>query len=450
MLRKWIGTKKFYKEVIKVTLPIMIQQVLINIVGLADNLMVGQLSEDIISGVYIATKIAFIAHLAIFGACAGSSIFFSQYVGIDDTEHVKQCFRFKMYVEMVISTIAFLILFLFGKPLALLFVNETQAIEAANYLKVYSISLLFMGFGFALATSFREIHKARIPMISSIIGLVVNISLNYVFIFLLDMGVIGAAIATLIARISELGFSLVYCFITKPSFFTYPGKIEARLNKEIFVKTIPLLLNEILWSTGQTMLVFAYTKVSDIASPAMSISQVLFDFFYLANIALGNGIAVIMGNVLGKNDTQEAKKEVFYFISLTIVISIIVGLGLYFSAPLVASFYKVSEQAKLLALKIATFNAILMIIFGLNNAIFFMIRSGGLAAIVIVFDSAFIWVIQVPAALILSLYTNIELQYVFLIVNGLELIKLIFGIIIIFSNIWIKNLTHKDELNTAN
>lgn len=444
MLKKLIGSKQFYKNVFFITLPIMLQQILINIVSLADNLMVGQLSEEIISGIYIASKILFVINMAIFGAVEGSSIFFAQYVGSQDEKHIKQCFNFKVYADLLVSLISIIILVFFGTNIARLFVAENEAIIAGNYLKYYSICLIPFAISNILGTSFREIHKSFVPMLGSLLALGVNIGLNYLFIFRLNLSYFGAVIATIIARFLEMSFILIFTLITKPIFASNifkNFKIEKKLFSNILIRSLPLFLNEIFWVGGQTMLIFAYTKVSLIASPALSISQVLFDFFYMAAIALGDGIAVIMGNTLGENNLKEARKQIGYFIFLTIIISVIMSGFLALVGPHFAKIYKVSPEAFDLAINLIYFNAILMPLLSLNTAIFFIIRSGGVTFLVFIFDSIFAWFIQVPISLLLAYKTNLSLPVLFLCVNLLELIKLILGSILLKTNIWLKNLT---------
>ena len=451
MFKKIIGTKKFYKNVFFITLPIMIQQILINIVSLADNLMVGQLNEDIISGVYIASKILFVVNMAIFGAIEGSSIFFSQYCGSHDEKHIKQCFNFKIYADIFVSFICIIILLTLGNNIASLFVNDTQAKIAGEYLRYYSICLIPFAISNILGTSFREIHKSFVPMIGSLIALVINICLNYLFIFVLNKGYVGAVIATIIARFSEMSFILFFAIITKPTFISNifkNFKIEKNLFVDILIRSLPLFFNEIFWVGGQTMLIFAYSKVSEIAAPALSISQVLFDFFYMAGIALGDGIAVIMGNTLGENNLEEARKQIGYFVFLTIVISIIMSSLLVLIGPHFAKIYNVSPDALKLATKLIYFNAILMPLLSMNTSIFFIIRSGGVTFIVFIFDSIFAWFIQVPISLLLAYKTNLSLPILFLVVNLLEIIKLILGSILLRTNVWLKNLTiEKRKIN---
>lgn len=449
MLKKLFGNKSFYKSVFKVTLPIMIQQLLINVVSLVDNLMVGQLDENVISGVYIASKILFVINMALFGAIEGASVFFAQFFGSKDEKHLKQCFNFKLYADTFVSIIGMVILLFFSRPIAELFVNSEQALIASNYLKIYAICLIPFILTNVFGTCYREVNKSFVPMIGSLLALFINITLNYVFIFALGLGYKGAAIATVIARFSECSFIIVYSIITKPMFVQNVFKhfkIDLPLAKNVFIKSLPLFLNEICWATGQIMLIFAYSKVSETAAPALSISQTLFDVFYLANIALGNGIAVIMGNTLGANNLKEAKKQITYFMTLAIMLAILMGGLLAIIGPQLSKIYNVSEASRHLAIMLIVYNVVLMPIFSTNCAMFFMIRSGGFTAIVLIFDSVFSWLIQVPLALILAYKSSLTLPTQFLIVNLAELIKLGVGIILLKSGIWIRNLTNDEKL----
>jgi len=447
-MKKLFGNRDFYRLVFKVTLPIMLQQVLINVVGLADNLMLGQLNEDVISGVYIASKIVFVCNLAIFGSIEGVSIFFAQYFGANDKEHLKGMFNLKVYFISIVGIIAMIVLALLGKPIALLFVNDIQATIAANYMAIIAICIPFFVIDVAVGSCYREIRKSYIPTIGSLIALITNISLNYVFIFVLDMGAVGAAIATVIARVASLSFTLIHLFVTKPLFinnvFKFP-KFEGKLIGSIILKSLPLFFNEIGWSVGQTTLVYAFSKVTDTAASSLSITTTLFDLFYLASLSLGLGISVIVGNTLGENKIDEVKKQVTWFITLTIAVAGFMGILLAGASPLIASLYKISDAAKLCAIRMCLVNGILLILLSLNCSIFFIIRSGGMTYIVIVFDTAFVWLIQVPIALLLANYSNLPLENQFFIVHCSEIIKLVLGTILLKSNIWIKNLTNNNK-----
>jgi len=444
IIRLLFGHRDFYKKVFKITFPIMIQQLLVNLVSLADNLMVGNLNDDVISGVYIANKITFVVILALFGAMEGASVFFAQFFGNDDIDHQKQCFNFKVYADIVISLLCSFIFLFFGKQIALAFVNDTRASIAYDYMKIIAFSFPIFGVTQALSTSYRESHQAKVPMFSSLLSLITNIGLNALFIFGLNMGAQGAAIATLIARLTELIFMVSYSIIKKPSFINNileNPKIEGFLFKEILIRSVPLFLNEILWSVGQTMLVFAFSRVIDYATDSLSIATTLHDFCYLATIALGNGVAVIMGNTLGENNILEAKKQVGYFNTLTVIISTIFGGLLIIVSHLLTNFYNVSQEAKNLSILMCYANAVLFPIMSLNTSIFFMIRSGGLTKVVMIFDSVFVWLIEVPIALFLSYKTNISLENQFFLVYSTEIIKLVAGAFILKKGIWIKNLT---------
>lgn len=452
MLKKLFGDKSFYKLVLKITLPIMAQQVLINVVGLVDNLMVGTLNQDIISGVYIATQILFVMNLTLFGGLEGASIFFAQFFGSKDDKRLKQCFNFKLYSEAILGFISFFVIFFLGESIAKLFVDNNRAFIAGRYLKIYSTCLIPFILTNVYGTCFRESNKSIVPMIGSIIAIIVNIGLNYLLIFEhnghFGFKEQGAALATVIARFIECLFILIYAYIKKPSFTHSLFKdyqIEKKLLKQIFIRSIPLVINEFLWSMGQIMLVFAYSKVSDDAAACLSISQTLFNVFYIATIALGNGIAVIMGNTLGENKLHYAKQQIIYFLTLAVILAIFMGGLLAIIGPYVAKLYEVNESVRQTAIHIIYFNAILMIIFSLNCTIFYCIRSGGFTAVVLIFDSLFSWLVQVPLALLLAYKSSLSLPLQFFIVNIAELIKLLVGVLLIKSGIWVKNLTNFDQ-----
>ncbi len=447
-IKKYIGNKAFYKMVFFVTLPLVLQQVLINVVNLADNVMVGQLTQNEMNGVYISSQIFFVCTLGLFGAIEGSSIFFAQYFGGNDEKHMRFAFKFKCIASIIIAVILFAILTFFLEPLAGLFSDAELEIEVCKqYINILKFTLFPLALSNVLSSSFREVKKTSIPMWASALALIFNISLNYALIFgnfgCKELRVEGAAIATLIARLFEFAFLLFTTYFLRMSYIKKlfsKEEVESGIIKRFIRCSIPLFFNELLWSTGQMIISVALCTRGGNARNALSIATTVNNLFYIGALSLGNAIAIIVGNTLGSGNIEKAKIEARQLIALAIMVAIFFGLALIGVAPLITMAYNVTKEVRVLAINAMRIYGSLMWIFAINCSCFYVIRAGGNTKIVLAFDSVFGWVIQVPVALLFAFLTNASFEILFFIIYFVEIIKLITGLTMVHKNKWAKNI----------
>lgn len=337
-LKKLFGTKAFYISVITIALPIMLQQGLTCIVGLLDNIMVGTVSEDALAGVAVSNQILFIYNLIIFGGLAGPGIFLSQFFGSGDDEHLRQAFRFKILLAALITVVALIVFSIFKEDIIRMVfsndeVNEELAVsEAIRYIDVMLFSLPLFAISQVFSTSLREMGKTVVPMISGSIAIIVNVILNYCLIFgkfsFPELGVQGAAIATLISRIIEAGVLFLFIVCKKMVFINtgiFKFHIDKPLFKEITKKGFPLLINEFLWSTGFSMIVFCYAFRGKAVISAVSIATVVHDFNFVVINGLASAISIMVGKNLGANKLKEAKDNAYKLMTFSILICALMG-----------------------------------------------------------------------------------------------------------------------------
>ena len=460
-MRKFIGSKSFYKEVIAIILPIMIQQGITTFVGLLDNVMVGQLNGDAISGVAIANQIMFIVNICFIGGLAGPGIFVSQYFGAKDENSLKEAFRVKVILTIFVTIVSMSLLIVFKEPLIRAFAksdsgasgvyNERVIKYGVDYLSILIFSLPIFGVIQLFASTFREIKETKVPMFAGIVAVVVNMTFNAVLIFgylgFPKLEVRGAAIATVIARVFELGV-LLYIAYSRKMVFTQDiykkFKISKQRFKTILKKTIPLLTNELLWSSSTTIILFAYSQRGTSVVEAFTISNTVANLFFIIFGALATGISVMVGNELGANQIELAKDNAYKLLFFALVTCLSFGVILAVIAPFAPLLYNVSAAVRWQATQFMWVVAALMWVFAFNAGIFFILRAGGMVIITFVFDALFAWVIAVPIALILSIYTDIPILLVYAIVEGVSLFKALFGIHLIKDGKWARNLaTHE-------
>lgn len=441
---------QFIKKLFIIAFPIIIQQFFLNIASLLDTMMVGKLDGSSVSGVYIANQIIFVITLMIFGATEGGSIFFSQFYGSKDKKNMTHCFAFKTYLSLIMAIITIFVSLTFAEPLVKLFTNNQDEISiAATYLRLIAISYIPYAVTSSISTCLRESHKTRIPMCITAIGAIINFCINFILIFgylnMPKLGAIGAAIGTIIERYFEM-IALIVILIKNKYDFTFNFKSNLRINKsflkQLIKRSIPLIANETMWALGQSMLIFIFKENDSVATVALPIATTIYNLLFVVCLGIGQGITIMIGNLLGEGKENEAQKKA----SLSIGFALFVGVFLFFLlgilAPIISSSYTgLDEEIRNIGKILIYIYSFYIIICSCNNAFFFIIRAGGKTMIVFLFDSFYSWFIQIPLSFILLKNTNLSFLYFVAVVYSIDLIKFISGLILIYSKKWIKNLT---------
>ena len=452
-----IGEPGFYSKVAMVAIPMIVQNTLSNIVGLLDNVMVGQVGTIPMSAVAIVNQILFIFYLCIWGSLAGAGIFSTQFFGKGDMDGVRYSIRYKLLTAAVICTVAVIFLFNTSNYLVSLYIAEgteaavrTQTLSfGVSYLNIMLIGLIPFSFTQAYASAMRESGKTTLPMIASMIAMGVNFIFNLLLIFGLlgfpKMGVLGAAVATVISRFVE--FFIVVYGAHKPNgqygFFKglYSGfRIPKELIWPIMSRSLPLLCNEFLWSLAQAALLRAYSLRGISIIAAMNISGTLAQIFNEVFLSIGNSTGIIVGQELGAGRLVSARRTAFRMAFLSFLSTLVMGGLLALVASFIPQFYSVEPEIKYMATRCIWVVALCMPIHSYANVSYFTLRSGGKTAITVAFDSCFAWAVSVPAAFIISKYTTIPVVTVFLIVSLIEFGKCIIGFILVKSGVWVRNI----------
>ena len=457
MLKKYIGTKEFYKMVMLVALPIMIQNGFTNIVNMVDNVMVGRVGTDAMNGVSIVNQLMLIYNLSVFGALSGAGIFVSQFFGKGDYEGVKNVFRIKIVISLFIILVGSSVLWIFREPLIMNFINDggnvgdpVKTLEFADsYIKIMLVGLLPFTVNQCIISNMRETGDTLIPMYAGIAAVLVNISLNYVLIFgkfgFPEMGVAGAATATVISRFAECMIVIIIVAIKKER-FGYMGRafknfrISFALAKSVMAKGLPLMVNEFLWSTGMTMLAFAYSTRGLSTVGAVNICNTVTNVFNIVFIALGSSVGIIVGQALGAGKKEEARDIDNKLIAFSVASCVLVGIVMVIIAPFFPEIYNTEEEVKALAGSLITIMGILMPLDAYTHATYFTLRSGGKTLITFIFDSGYMWVVTVPTALCLALFTDIPIVWLFLCCQVVNVAKAILGYFFVKSDMWMVNM----------
>lgn len=472
-MKKFIGNKQFYKMILLIAVPIMIQNGITNFVGMLDNIMVGQVGTTQMSGVAIINQLMLVFNVTIFGAVSAAGIFGAQYYGCRDYEGVRNSFRFKMMICIGIGILS-IILFIFkGDALISLYLHEGSDLKECQntlyYAKEYLIVMLFGLLPFAVeeaySSTLRETGETVLPMKAGIVAVLVNLVFNYIFIFgklgCPPMGAAGAAIATVISRFVQAAIVVVWTHrhlgreeqenikgvkrvpFMKDVYSTLrvPGYLAGR----IAIKGTPLLINEALWSIGMAGLMQCYSIRGLSVVAGMNISNTISNVFAVVYMAMGSAIAIILGQLLGAGKMEEAKDHAGKLIFFSVTSCIVIGLLMTLISSVFPQIYKTSDEIKGLAEQLIIIAAICMPLNAFTNASYFTLRSGGKTVVTFLFDSVFVWTVSIPAAYVLSRYTDLPIVPLYLICQSLEMIKCIIGFILVRKGVWIQNMTQHEE-----
>lgn len=457
-LRNLVGDKNFYKMTFSVAIPIMLQNFITNLVNMLDNLMVGSVGTEQMTGVSVVNQLVFIFNLAIFGAISGVGIFTAQFYGKKDNDGIRYTLRYKLYICMVLFVIALGIFIFFNEPLISLFLHESgdgldlgaTLSYAKDYLYVILIGLLPFAVANAFAGTLRETGDTFTPMVTGLIAVVVNCVFNYILIFgkigFPEMGVRGAAAATVLSRWVECIIIVTYAVAKRKTKFPYvrnllksfrvPGDLAVAVTK----KAIPLFLNELLWSTGMSSLSVAYSLHGLTVVAAISIATTVNNLFMIAFLSMGSSIGIIAGKLLGAGKHEEAVDTVKKLIAFSVVLSIVMGVLLFSVGALIPSLYqKTDEAAKELAVYLIRVFSLVMWIDSIANASYFTLRSGGKTFVTFLFDSGTLWVLSVPVAFILY-YAGVSIYWVFPVIQLIGIVKVIVGLTLVGKRVWVKTL----------
>jgi len=441
--------KDFFNKFLKVSFPVMIHSFLLFIVSFVDNLMISSVSNEAVSAVYAANQATYILMIAAFGVLIGAGVFIQQFNGAKDEKNLKQAFNYKIVVMIIFLVIFVTIYYLFGHYLVKLYCdsdsNSAVIYElGTEYLYVVVLSYIPYCLSMIYSTTVREIGETKYALYSGAIALVVNIIFNSIFIYVFDMGVIGAALGTIIARIMEFASIVIMCHVRKFSFCNNLFK-EFKIDKNLFIlitkKGIVFLANELFWVIGMTLLSLAYARREDVLS-ALSVVGSVGNIFNIIFQGLSIGIGVIVGSYLGEGDYENAKSYTKKMYSLGFFVSLAFGLLITILSPVIPVLFKeISIEQKSLASQMLFAYGLLLWSNCLYCCCYMTLKTGGLAKTTFVIDSGLMWFCVVPITWCLVLFTDISLLYIYIFVTAFDLIKFIISYTFVKKEKWLNNLT---------
>lgn len=432
------------------TLPLGLQSMITSLVNTVDTLMIGQIGDLELSAIGLVNQIYFILTLMIVGTISGATIFMSQFYGRHDVEGMRMSASLASVVVYGVSAIFMIGGICFPEILLNFFSEEEDLIVCASgYFRVVAISYLAAGFSQICNMVLKNIGKMHIPLYTTIAAIFMNIVLNYILIFghlgFRAMGVVGAAIGTLVARIFEAGI-LFYCVYKKEKdyapYFSDLKKVTKAFAKQFALIALPVSLSETIWSIGTSCYSIVYYHMGYEYGAAVNIAKVVEQLLCCFFKGGGQAGAIILGRFLGEDKNEEAVRAAGKMALYNMVAGLVIGIGMFGAAEQILNFYNVSSKVKETAIMMLCYMAVMMPLRGYAWLhISATLRAGGDTKTCMLIDNATVWFVGIPFAFITGYFLNLGIEVVYLCVVLDDVAKAILCAFRVKSRKWIRNLT---------
>ncbi|MCQ2508013.1 MAG: MATE family efflux transporter [Dorea sp.] len=458
--------RDIYRKVLYLAVPMMIQNGVTNAVSLVDNMMVGSLGTECMTGVAIVGQLIFVFNISCFGAISGPAIYGAQYFGQGNMEGVKNIFRLKLWLCSICLVCAIGLLYFKSDFLIGLYLHGTaEGIDAGltltrakEYLNIMLIGLIPFTITQIYSGTLRETGESVKPMVGGLTSVVVDVVFNYILIYgklgMPAMGVRGAATATVMARFIEMSVVIAWSHMEKNKHVFLDHIYDTILVHEenlktILIKSMPLFANELLWASGMAAMSQCYSTRGLVVVAGLNISNALCNTLNVVWLNMGSAVGIIVGQMLGASKFEEAKqdsKSLMWFSGFVSVGLTIILCGLAFVFP---NFYRTTAEVRLYGRNFIIITALFFPLEAFLNALYFTIRSGGKTIVTFLFDSVYSWVVMIPIAFTLCRFTNLSILICYALVQSLSFLKVIVGYVLVQKGVWITNLVAEQESQEA-
>ncbi len=449
-LTKLFDDTNFYTSLFTIAIPIMLQNLISSFVNMIDTVMIGQLGTAEIAAVGLGNQVFFLFTMILFGVCSGAAVFTAQYWGKKDIEGIRKNTGLGLLIVTAVGAIFTIASMTAPRFIIALYSNDETVIDlGAAYLRSVAPCFIPFAISFLFTIIMRTIEKVKLSMVATLIALSVNVVLNYLFIFgagpIPAMGVVGAALATVIARFIELGIVLGVSYGKK---YAIAGNLKDLFSFDLvfatrfFSITFPVIVNELLWSLGITMqsVIFARTNTDAIA--AFNITNTVSQLTWVIFIGLGNGAAVLIGKKIGEGSEAEARD---YASRITLFAPLVAAGIAIFLIPLSWTLpYLFNVNANVFSI-ISLMFIILTISYpfrAFNMAMVIGVsRAGGDTVFCMVYDIFFMWILALPLAAAASFIFHAPIWIIYLCLATEEPLKMFIGLARLRSGKWLNNVT---------
>jgi len=439
----------FYKRVAAIAVPITLQNIIVMSLNLVDNLVIGQLGAVPIAAVGLITQLMFILMITTFGAAGGASIFVSQYWGKRDLFNIEKTLGHIVKITLAIGALFFVLLFFFPSRVLSVFTTDHQVIEVGSlYARVIAPTAFMSSFSFVIAMALRTVEKAKIPMLMSAGALTVNTVGTVALVFGLgpfpELGVLGAAIATLFSRAFEMALYVFVIARKKTPVRLSLGSIvgfDPAFFKRMMKYALPVITNETFWSIGITMYAIVLARMGTDALATRNIVSTMESLGFVFFGGLASSTVVLVGTELGNNAFTKAEENARRILRLSFFISILAGILIIVMSRVLVNLYNVDVVIKNTAVNVMLVLGIALPL-KLFNAITIVgiLRSGGDTRAAMLLELLCLWCIGVPLVATTGLVLNWPVLLVYIAMLPEEIIKGLLGRHRMRSKKWLKNV----------
>ena len=451
MLRLYTSIdRKFLSNMLKIALPIMIQNLVTSSLNMADTIMVGKLGEVEIAAVGIANQYFFLFTMILTGLCGGCSVFISQYWGKKDSTNIKRMLGLGLVSALFVSIVFMAAGFFSPETIISLFNKESIVIDlGGKYLLIVLFSYIFTAVTFVYGYSLRSIGNTVAPLVVNIAALLCNVFFNYVLIFgklgAPALGVEGAAIATLIARVLEAIILVILVYLDKGVFAANASEL-LNLNMDFFKKSysiiLPVLLNDVLWAMASLIYSVVYGRMGTGATAAIQICNTVSNMFMVVTFGMASASAIMVGNSIGEDKDDQAIDYAKKFMAVSLFVSILLGLILALTAPLILDLFNVSDEVRSSTLIMLYIISFIFVIRFLGMVIIVgILRGAGDARSSLIIEGSTMWFIGVPLTIMGAFLFKLPVHLVYALAILEEVAKFILGLMRLKSRKWINNIT---------
>ena len=439
--------KSFYKNMLQIAIPIALQNLITSSLNTMDTIMVSQLGAASIASVGLSNQLFFIFMFLTFGINTGSSVFMAQYWGRKDVKSLRHILGLALCFSILLAILFSLLAILAPNMVLSMMIKNPEVIQiGAKYLRVVGFTYLITAISFTLETALRTCGDPKTPLIASFISFGTQLFFNYVFIFgefgFPRLGVVGAAVGTIIARLAEF----IYMFYTiKTNDVPFNTPIRNLLNFDrAFLKhylkfTWPVLLNEAFWSVGQVLYNVAYAIVGTNAIAAVQVSFAIQQIVFVIVRGLGSSCTIILGQTIGEGSLDRVKIYARRYLKLALGTGLLIGSFLIFTPHItLVIFGDLSSVVYGLAVKILKVLGVAFIVKTINSIIIIgILRGGGDTLFAMILESFCVWGVGVPLAFIGAIFLDLPIYWVVALASTEEIFKILVGLKRIASEKWI-------------
>ncbi len=446
---KYIAPSSFYQRLVRVALPIALQQLLNQGASYVDTIMVSNIGA--VGAVAVAAQLDNLSGNVSYGINAGASMYGAQFYGADDYKSLKKIFGYQLLLNVSNALIFFILARFVGRQVLAFYNSDPDIIKAGwQYMNISCFSYVFIAITNTYSFMYRSIQKTQVPMLIGFLVTILNVIFNFLLIFgnagFPAMGVQGAALATVISTTTGALCHIIYAYITKQSFI---GSLREMTDwsisflKPITKRMVPLICNETLFGFGNSMYIKAYGLLGTTALETYKIGNTISNFFYIGVQGLNSGTGLIIGEQLGKKDLKKAREYGSYLVLVAVILAVTLCGMLCLSAPALVSLFGLNDASRIEAAIMMVRLFSIRIAFRLFNVIIMgSLRSGGDTKFLMFLDCGIMWLVGIPLAFIsVNVFHVSSVGLLFTIIQTEQLVRLIVGYTRYKQGKWIRNLT---------